>query len=395
MRKKILFIIGILDTGGVSKSMLSLLNVIDKEKYEVSLLMMNTSGAFSNQIPARIRVLSDSRLTALTSGFSGIKDLISFRKGTGFHPLLAFLSLIRFVFSFIDKSLAGVFLARISPKITDENFDLIIDYNGQQDLYYMVDKLNGKQKITFFHSDYRKWRYYEKADRKYFGKVDGIYTISEECVSALKEVFPEYTDKFHLMENITSPSLINKLADELIEPTLAKQQHDFIIASLGYVSIGKGSELAVQVAKKLKEAGISFEWWFIGGVTNDWDYQGFVKKNGLEDNVKFLGVKANPYPYLKRADLYVHLSKFEGKSIALDEVKVLCKPVVVTNFSTVHDQFEDRVNASICEMTVEDATDKVTELIHNASLRQSYIDYLKQHIVDNSNEIEKIYSLLS
>ena len=395
MRKKILFIIGILDTGGVSKSMLSLLNVIDKEKYEVSLLMMNTSGVFSDQIPARIRVLSDSRLTALTSGFSGIKDLISFRKGIGFHPLLAFLSLIRFVFSFIDKSLAGVFLARISPKITDESFDLIIDYNGQQDLYYMVDKLNGKQKITFFHSDYRKWRYYEKADRKYFGKVDGIYTISEECVSALKEVFPEYTDKFHLMENISSPSLINKLADELIEPTLTKQQHDFIIASLGYVSIGKGSELAVQVAKKLKEAGISFEWWFIGGVTNDWDYQGFIKKNGLEDNVKFLGVKANPYPYLKRADLYVHLSKFEGKSIALDEVKVLCKPVVVTNFSTVHDQFEDRVNASICEMTVEDATDKVTELIHNASLRQSYIDYLKQHIVDNSNEIEKIYSLLS
>ena len=395
MRKKILFIIGILDTGGVSKSMLSLLNVIDKEKYEVSLLMMNTSGAFSDQIPTGIRVLSDSRLTALTSGFSGIKDLINFRKGIGFHPLLAILSLIRFILSLIDKSLAGVFLAHISPTITDQSFDLIVDYNGQQDLYYMVDKLKGKQKITFFHSDYRKWRYYEKADRKYFGKVDGIYTISEECVFALKEVFPEYTDKFHLMENISSPSLINKLADELIEPTLTKKQHDFIIASLGYVSIGKGSELAVQVAKKLKEAGISFEWWFIGGVTNDWDYQGFVKKNGLEDNVKFLGVKANPYPYLKRADLYVHLSKFEGKSIALDEVKVLCKPVVVTNFSTVHDQFEDRVNASICEMTVEDATDKVTELIHNASLRQSYIDYLKQHIVDNSNEIEKIYSLLS
>ena len=395
MRKKVLFIIGILDTGGVSKSMLSLLNVINKEEYEVSLLMMNKSGSFSDQIPTGVRVLSDSRLTALTSGFSGIKDLISFRKGTGFHPLLAFLSLIRFVLSFIDKSLSGVFLARISPKITDESFDLIVDYNGQQNLYYMVDKLNGKQKITFFHSDYRKWRYYEKADRKYFGKVDGIYTISEECVSALKEVFPEYTDKFHLMENITSPSLINKLADELIEPALTKQQHDFIIASLGYVSIGKGSELAVQVAKKLKEVGISFEWWFIGGVTNDWDYQGFVKKNGLEDNVKFLGVKANPYPYLKRADLYVHLSKFEGKSIALDEVKVLCKPIVVTNFSTVHDQFKDRVNASICEMTVEDATDKITELIHNTNLRQSYTDYLKQHIVDNSNEIEKLYSLLS
>ena len=206
MRKKILFIIGILDTGGVSKSMLSLLNVIDKEMYEISLLTMNNSGTFNSQIPTGVRILSDSRLTALTSGFSGVKDLISFRKGIGFHPLLAILSLIRFVLSFIDKSLAGIFLARIMPKITEEHFDLIVDYNGQQDLYYMVDKLNGKQKITFFHSDYRKWRYYEKADRKYFGKVDGIYTISEECVFALKEVFPEYTDKFHLMENISSTS---------------------------------------------------------------------------------------------------------------------------------------------------------------------------------------------
>lgn len=395
MRKKVLFIIGILDTGGVSKSMLSLLNVINKEEYEVSLLMMNKSGSFSDQIPTGVRVLSDSRLTALTSGFSGIKDLISFRKGTGFHPLLAFLSLIRFVLSFIDKSLAGIFLARIMPKITEEHFDLIVDYNGQQDLYYMVNKLNGTRKITFFHNDYRKWRYYEKADRKYFGKVDGIYTISQECVDALREVFPEYREKVFLMENISSPFLIHRLADQFMGKSLQIFSEKVILISLGYVCVRKGSELAVQVAKELKDMGVRFEWWFIGKIMDDWDYQGFIKKNGLESNVKFLGVKSNPYPYLKRADIYVHLSKYEGKSIALDEVKILCKPIVVTNFSTVHDQFEDRVNASICEMTVEDATDKVTELIHNASLRQSYIDYLKQHIVDNSNEIEKIYSLLS
>lgn len=395
MCKKILFIIGILDTGGVSKSMLSLLNVIDKEKYEVSLLMMNTSGAFSNQIPTGVRVLSDSRLTALTSGFKGIKDLISFRKGIGFYPILGLFSLIRFLISYFDKSLSGIFLARIMPKISEEHFDLIVDYNGQQDLYYMVNKLKGTRKITFFHNDYRKWRYYEKADRKYFGKVNGIYTISQECVDALREVFSEYSEKIYLMENISSPFLIHRLADQPIGESLQNKTEKIIIISLGYVCIRKGSELAVQVAKELKDMGVDFEWWFIGKIMDDWDYQGFIKKNGLETNIKFLGVKSNPYPYLKSADIYVHLSKFEGKSIALDEVKILCKPIVVTNFSTVHDQFKNRVNASICEMTVEDARDKITELIHNTNLRQTYIDYLKQHIVDNSNEIEKIYSLLS
>ena len=395
MRKKILFMIGILDTGGVSKSMLSLLDVVDKEKYDISLLVMNTSGAFTNQIPSGVRVLSDNKLTSLTSGWEGIKDLLSFQKNTGFHPLLAFCSLIRLMLSLFDKSTAGIFLSRILPKITDESFDLIVDYNGQQDMYYMVDKLCGKKKITFFHNDYRKWSYYEKADRKYFGKVDGIYSISPECTDALKEVFPEYSERVYLMENISSPLLINKFAEEAIEGTLLPSHHEIVIVSLGYICLRKGSDLAMQVARKLKEAGVDFEWWFIGEIMNDWDYVGFVKKKGLEDNVKFLGIKSNPYPYIKSADLYVHLSKFEGKSIALDEVKILCKPIVVTNFSTVHDQFEDRVNASICQMTVDDIFRTVLELSNDKGLQKKYIENLQSHIRDNSNEIDKIYQILN
>lgn len=393
MRKKILFIIGILDTGGVSKSMLSLLNVVDKERYDVSLLVMNTKGAFTDQIPSGIKVFSDSRLTSLTSSAEGVKELLGLH-GDGFHPFLALCSLARLVLSMVDKSLAGIFLSRILPKVIDECFDLIVEYNGQQDLYYMVDKLKGKKKITFFHSDYRKWSYYERADRRYFSKVNGIYSISSECIDALKEVFPEYSEKIALMENISSPMLIKKLASKPLDDDVIWPTHKMIIASLGYVSLGKGSELAMQVAKKLKDAGIDFEWWFIGGVINDWDYKGFVKKNGLGEQVRFLGVKSNPYPYLKHANLYVHLSKFEGKSIALDEVKILCKPIVVTNFSTVHDQFEDRVNASICEMTVKDASQKVLELLNDKKLQTKYTRNLAAHVRDNSNEVNKIYQYL-
>lgn len=36
MKKRILFLISNLETGGVSKSMVSLLNTIDRQKYEVS-----------------------------------------------------------------------------------------------------------------------------------------------------------------------------------------------------------------------------------------------------------------------------------------------------------------------------------------------------------------------
>lgn len=121
---------------------------------------------------------------------------------------------------------------------------------------------------------------------------------------------------------------------------------------------------------------------------------GRLEAEGLSDSFLFTGIQSNPYPYLAAADIYVHPSRFEGKSIALDEAKILCKPIVVTNFSTVADQFAERVNASICQMDGKDVAAKTIELIDNADLRAQYIDYLRSHVRDNSSEAAKLYRFL-
>ena len=164
--------------------------------------------------------------------------------------------------------------------------------------------------------------------------------------------------------------------------------------SLGHVCRSKGSDLALRVAGQLQRNKIDFEWWFIGNMSEDCDYLQLAKEENVVDRVKFLGMQSNPYPYLKKADIVVHLSQYEGKSIALDEAKLLCKPIVVANYSTVRDQFTDHLNGSICERNVESATKAITELLENEILRQSYIEYLKFHINDNSEEINKIYNLV-
>ncbi len=97
---------------------------------------------------------------------------------------------------------------------------------------------------------------------------------------------------------------------------------------------------------------------------------------------------------MRLADIYVQPSRFEGKSIALDEAKILCKPIVVTNFSTVNDQFESRINASICKMNGKDVAETIIELIGNNQLRDSYATYLRDHIRDNSIEVEKLYNFI-
>lgn len=385
MRKKVLFIIGNLETGGVSKSITSLLNVIDRKRYDVSLMVVNPTGAFKALIPDDIRIITDNRWAALTSGFSGLRLLMAQRQ-----YMLIIGHLLRLCLSRISKAKAGRLLAKLMPRL-DEEFDAIIDFNGQHQLYYMVDKLRAVKKITFFHNDYSKWPYYYSADKKYFPKVDRIFSVSGECVDVLKQWFPAQADKIGLMENIVVLPLLDKMADE---PVNDNQSDKPVLLTVGHLCEIKGTSWAIHAASILKERGVDIEWWFIGASDNYELYKKLVADLGVADRVRFLGIKVNPYPYIKAASIIVHPSRFEGKSIALDEARLLCKPVVVTNFSTVKDQFTDRFDASICEMTPECIADAITELMRDERLCGTYKSNLRAHRHDNSSEIEKLYQII-
>lgn len=417
--RRILFIIGTLDSGGVAKSIVNLLNAIDRKEQEVHLLVMSAGdGPFAQYIPEDVIIHRNPITSWLLAGFRGTWQLV--KHG---HLHLALGSLLRMALSRIDKPSAAWILAQMFPPLypdgssrcskclmaednsknpnsqpfqaaqtlhASQHWDTIIDYNGQQDLYYMVDKLKGRKKVTFFHSDYHKWSYYERMDRKYFPKVNAICTISEQCVRSLKEVFPEVADKVKLVPNISLPSMIYKLADEnVLMPSL----HGVVLATVGHVCYNKGIDLIIEASKILKQNDVDFSWILVGSITNAEFYLEEIVASKLEEYIIPVGIQSNPYTYMKRADIIVHPSRFEGKSITLDEAKILCKPIVVTNFSTVKDQFEDGVNASICEMMPENVAKSIIELIGNEELRQSYALYLEQHLPDSgtvSTLIEQI-----
>lgn len=382
-KPNILFIISNLETGGVSKSMTSLMNVIDRERYNVSLMVTSPHGAFMELLPRGLRLITNPVWAALVSGPKGFATLIKMGK-----PLLAFGHLIRLMLSCIDKARAGWMIATLMPPI-DEEFDTVVDFNGQHQLYFMVDKIKARKKVTFFHSDYAKWPYYYSADKKYFGKVDNIFSVSQQCVDSLKQYFPQHTEKIGLMENISSLVLIEKMA----KAPIAKFDSDNALLTIGHVCENKGIYLALEAARVLRQRGLNFKWYFIGSIEDENRYNESVASKGLSKCIQFLGIRTNPYPYIRQADVIVHPSKFEGKSIALDEAKLLCKPVVATNFSTVYDQFTDRVNGSICEMNAESLANAIEELLSDKSLQQRYVDKLYATRHDNSAELTKLYTI--
>lgn len=387
VKKRILFILGVLDSGGVAKSLVSLVNTVDRSKYDVDLLLVSKSkGPFYELLPKDIRIIQSDLMSSI-GNVQGLGYLA--RHG---HILLLLGSILRLIVACVSKPWSAYLLSRLMPAVKG-HYDLIVDYNGQQQTYYMVDKLSGTKKVAFFHSDYSKWPYYYKMDKKYYPSLDAIFTISPKCVESLKQFFPSQASKIQLMENISSPVFIENLSEQYINEQ--RSADTFVLLTVGHICKNKGTDIAIHAAKILKDSGMKFVWYFIGNTAELSSFSQLIDESCVGGCLNFLGLKTNPYPYFKMADIVVHPSLFEGKSVTLDEAKLLCKPIVVTNFSTVNDQFENGVNATIVEMTPEAVAAGIMDLISDDEKREAYVAWLKSHIRDNSSEVEKLYKLLS
>jgi glycosyltransferase involved in cell wall biosynthesis len=113
----------------------------------------------------------------------------------------------------------------------------------------------------------------------------------------------------------------------------------------------------------------------------------------LQDVVKLLGIRENPYPYIAQCDIFVQPSRFEGKSVVLDEARILCKPIVVTNYATVYDQIDDS-NGCIVKMDGKSIAEGIKELILNEEKRNSYVETLQTLKQSNEEHIQDYYNLI-
>ena len=118
-----------------------------------------------------------------------------------------------------------------------------------------------------------------------------------------------------------------------------------------------------------------------------------AKDNSVEEYLTFLGFKANPYPYMNKADLIVQTSRWEGKSVVLDEAKILGKPILATDYATVKDQVENGKEGVIVEMDAESIAREIEHLVEDESVLNGIRNYLMARNYGNQSEIVKYYKL--
>lgn len=378
--------------GGAEKSLISLLQTIDYTKYNVDLQLFKAEGLFLNQVHEKVNILPPiDAYKYFDMAFSkAIKTLLSDGK---FKIMIN-----RIIFSAVFKILkkpsvreqnCWKYVSNTIPK-NHKEYDAAIGFLEKSPIYYCIEKLTALKKIGFIHNDYNKLEMDKTIDKPYFEKLDAIITDSVECKNVLVNNFPESQDKIKIIANIVSPSLIHKLSLQLEN----LYQDTFNIVSIGRFDPQKGYDLAIDALKIVKEKGIKFHWTILGEGQLKQAMQKQIETNNLQHHVSFLGIKENHYPYVKQADLFMQTSRFEGKSIAIDEAKILNKPILVTNFSTVNDQIEDNKTGVITDMDPEAIAKGIIELITNKDLRESLSKNLSNETLGTESEIQKIYNLV-
>lgn len=371
---KMLFVIDTLGSGGAQKSLVSFLNELAASEYaryfDVDLLLFSKRGVFLSEIPSNVHVVEPSReISCMFEGFGSIRfwNRLTIRGLCGKLGRLATRGIMKK--KNIKLNDIQVFWTYWKPLIRQvkAHYDIAIGCLEGTCSYFVMDKVVARRKVLWFHNNYSDHGYNAEYDRLYYEKADKVITISNTCLQSLEQAFPGLEERFCVLDNITSGSRIRKLAKEFVGD--CRSEGTINLLTIGRMQSQKGYDLLLDAANLLKQDGLDFVWRILGDGELKSQIEAKIRSYGLTENVKLLGVRSNPYPYISSCDIFVQTSRYEGKSIVLDEAKVLHRPIVVTNYKTVHDSIEDGKTGLICGMSGNCIADTVKRLAKEPALR--------------------------
>ena len=366
---KILFRHRFMEMGGVEKVMLSLLNNLDREKFEMTVLLNLNQGELRNEFPAHVRKVyltdgkedfSKNKLLQKVQLFKRIRTLEKFRK----NPQI------------IDK------------EILKENYDIEIGmtYNDFESVLNSTNK--NSKKIGWFHSEINVVKLQPLVPKilEHFPQFDEIIYCSEKIKTIMHEHYP----------NLNYPSesvIINAIPIEEIKKKSEEKIPEFdkkpTFVSVGRLHTRKGYHKLMDAHKQLLDEGFEHSVIIIGDGEELPNLLAQQKKLGVEETFIFAGNKMNPYPYIKNADFFIMPSESEAWPLVLAEALILQKPTIATDTGDVASMIENKKTGYLINYNTEEIYASMKEFLTNKNL----ISEIRKNLltIENQFDSKKIF----
>lgn len=325
MRRKLLFVIPEYSHGGTNKSLENLLAFIDHTKYDISIYCLYEDGGdYYKQVFAPY-VLKKSRL------YYWMHDNACTKKFMGLYNKLT-----------KEDHFTWLYKREVRCLQMRYTFDVVVAYQEGTATVFVSYLKNDVKKIAWIHFDYvmLKDRVDLSVRKKWYDCYHQIVCVSQAALTSMLTVHPEYKDKSTYIYNALDIDVIIKAGEESVESPLDKNV--FNILSIGRLVTIKQFHIIPEIVNAIRNlTTIPFRWYIMGSGECENLIRAEILKYNLQDVVILTGVKDNPYPYIRQADLVVCTSVAESFSYVIAEAKVLHTPVLSNDFPVAYEVVDE------------------------------------------------------
>lgn len=357
---KVLFRHRSMEMGGVEKVVLSMLNNLDRDKFDMAICLNINQGELRNEFPKHIRKVF------LTEG----KE--DFSKNAFIQKIQ--LARRKLKLNKVEKN------PKIADKLLNEKYD--VEIATTYAVYKTVLNSTNKKskKIAWLHSDLTLpgFEPYREDIFNSMKQFDYIIYGSQQCKDVLDQKYPDV--KFP-----PGKVVLNAIPIEDLKIKAKAFPTDFgnvpTFVSVGRLHFRKGYRTLLETHKRLLDDG------FIHNITVIGDGDDFdllskrIEELGVQNSFKLLGTQMNPYPYVKNADFYIMPSESEGWPLIIAETLILQKPIMATNVGGVPEMIEHKKTGYLTEYSQDGLYKGIKEFLTNKNL--------VQEIQENLKDIEK------
>ena len=389
-KKRIIFVSQALWIGGIETALVNLINRLDYDKYDVTCLITQNYLDMADRLTKNCRLIVADRHTPVTFTipykFQRLYNVLEEPQGaTRFRCLIW--RILNIMFKALENHL---YSAYIKEQMKDDCFDTAIIYSDRV-AETTIKGINAKKYLMFYHHGAMRKEYHD-----YYGykKSEKIISVSDNITEKLKVYRKEYADKIVTINNVIDVASIIEKSNESVEDGLFPE-NKFNIVSCGRLSPVKGLNLAVEaVARLVNEGYTDINWYIVGGGPVEAEIKEQIAKLKMENHIFMLGMKANPYPYIKNCDLFIQPSFFEGYSLSIMEAKILSTPILAT-YAAAKNQIKNGVDGFLCDTNADSVYENILRLYKNKeeleackkALKNCDFDKMNQKIISQLDEL--------
>lgn len=344
MKKKVLFVIHDLSVGGAEKVLINLVNNMDGEKFDVTLLSVFDVGVNKQFLNSNIRYIS--YFSQMIRGNSHIMKV--------FSPRFLHKIFIKEKYDIEVAYLEGP-SARIVAGCPNKETKLVSWIHIEQ-----KNRINAARAFRSFKESKKCYRCFHK-----------IVCVSEAVRDDFQHLYDLYPKPI-VLYNTNESEKIRQQAKETVE-FLEKTEKVFKLIGVGKIVKNKGFDKLARIHKRFRDEGYPVLTYILGIGPERSKIEYYLAENDLQDSFSFLGYQTNPYKYVSKCDIFVCTSSAEGFSTAATESLIVGTPVVTTPVAGMYEMLGyNNEYGIIAESNETSIYENIKKLLDNPKLLEYY-----------------------